>query len=968
MNKNLKKVISAVGALSMVASSVAAFAADFPDVEETASYAQAVKELSALDIISGYEDGTFKPDELVTRAQISKMIVDALNERAQAESSKTATKFADVATGENGHWATGYINQGVADGFISGYSDTEFGPDDNVTYAQAQSMLVRAVGYDTYAKAQGGWPAGYKLYAGSLGITNGVVGVSSDDQQLTRAQVAQMLDNAMDVPVCVIKSWKTEWNGTQTPELEVKDGDDKDYQTLFTRNHKTYRVYGRITATSKSAGLDIDRVEFDVEKADNFDDETIKSDSPLAGQQMYFSKDINVDSALNVYSQALIQKDDDDDYTIISLVPATSNSSVSLASEDFDKTSRSGDKQYYQFYPAGTTRNSVKYQIADDAVFYVNGVEDGNLDFDSAAAMIDADNAVAVTLVKKSDTGKTTSATKGYNIVMITKYATAVVDDVNEKTSEVKITFDETSYTRENGDLGNAKSWTIDLDDDNIDYKFMLNGEGIAPTDIQVDDVLNIAYDRSGDFKDSNFYTVIVSRDTVTGRCSSVKANDDQFQVEYTVDGTKYKYATAGLTELTAGDSYVLYLDHFGRIAAVDDEESSKNLAVLKNVYAKSNGIDHVATIITKDGQEVEYTIDTNSVADFQQAKADGANTAVGYAVVDYKLTSAGKIKFNGVETATRGGRQQEYRASSTKFDDVRLVEVSTILDIEDMDDVKVVSTSSLTDGVKYDVYGYNVKDGNSRFVLITSGASSFTKDTQLAIFMGREVVEDDDAQYNLVVNGEEVSYILKDTITDIAKNGVIDEGDPVLVATDASGKISKITPVLNVANMISNGDKATFVENTVAGLVDKVVKDTLFVNEDLLDVDEDVTYAFGVALKKDGSDLTIGSVYTGDNGEYLTTLSSSNSLGDKKAFVGSITSDTKIYAYDYDITNKNLSKVVLDNGVEVTSIANSDYTVKGGDEINLTSAIADNEVVFALARVENNDIAELYLILPADL
>ena len=49
MNKNLKKVISAVGALSMVASSVAAFAADFPDVEETASYAQAVKELFAPD-------------------------------------------------------------------------------------------------------------------------------------------------------------------------------------------------------------------------------------------------------------------------------------------------------------------------------------------------------------------------------------------------------------------------------------------------------------------------------------------------------------------------------------------------------------------------------------------------------------------------------------------------------------------------------------------------------------------------------------------------------------------------------------------------------------------------------------------------------------------------------------------------------------------------------------------------------
>ena len=58
MNKNLKKVISSVAALTMVASSVAAFAVDFPDVESTASYAQAVQELSALDVISGYADGT----------------------------------------------------------------------------------------------------------------------------------------------------------------------------------------------------------------------------------------------------------------------------------------------------------------------------------------------------------------------------------------------------------------------------------------------------------------------------------------------------------------------------------------------------------------------------------------------------------------------------------------------------------------------------------------------------------------------------------------------------------------------------------------------------------------------------------------------------------------------------------------------------------------------------------------------
>ena len=89
MNKNLKKVISAVAALAMSASTFTALAATFPDVPEDASYAQAVQELSALDVISGYDDGTFKPDELVTRAQMAKMIVDALGEREMAEARLT---------------------------------------------------------------------------------------------------------------------------------------------------------------------------------------------------------------------------------------------------------------------------------------------------------------------------------------------------------------------------------------------------------------------------------------------------------------------------------------------------------------------------------------------------------------------------------------------------------------------------------------------------------------------------------------------------------------------------------------------------------------------------------------------------------------------------------------------------------------------------------------------------------------
>ena len=348
MNKNLKKVISSVAALTMVASSVAAFAVDFPDVESTASYAQAVQELSALDVISGYDDGTFGPDKLVTRAEITKMIVDALAERSSAEASTESTKFADVSAD---HWAKGYINQGVADGFIAGMSDTEFDPDANVTYVQAQKMLVSAIGYETYAQAQGGWPTGYKTYAASLDITKGISGIT-DSTELTRAQVAQMIDNAMDAPLCVIASWKTEWNGTKTPNLEVRDGKEgRAYETLFTEKHDAYKVYGRVTETSKTGSVDTDKVTFQVEKADNFDDEEVKADSPVS-EDMYIG-DSKADNYLRTYSQALIQKNDDDEFTILSIAAAAANKSVTVASEDFDEN-KSTDEALY-FFPAGTT-------------------------------------------------------------------------------------------------------------------------------------------------------------------------------------------------------------------------------------------------------------------------------------------------------------------------------------------------------------------------------------------------------------------------------------------------------------------------------------------------------------------------------------------------------------------------------------------------------------------------------------
>lgn len=964
MNKNLKKVISSVAALTMVASSVAAFAVDFPDVESTASYAQAVQELSALDVISGYDDGTFGPDKLVTRAEITKMIVDALAERSSAEASTESTKFADVSAD---HWAKGYINQGVANGFIAGMSDTEFDPDANVTYVQAQKMLVSAIGYETYAQAQGGWPTGYKTYAASLDITKGISGIT-DSTELTRAQVAQMIDNAMDAPLCVIASWKTEWNGSKTPNLEVRDGKEgRAYETLFTEKHDAYKVYGRVTETSKTGSVDTDKVTFQVEKADNFDDEEVKADSPVS-EDMYIG-DSKADNYLRTYSQALIQKNDDDEFTILSIAAAAANKSVTVASEDFDEN-KSTDEALY-FFPAGTTKGSTKYQLdtTNGVTIYINGVESSK----SIAELrdyLDNNETASVTLQKETETGSTSTSAK-YNTIMVSSYVTAIVDEVIDKTNETSVNFD--TYSS-----GIQAKMTVNKDDDNYTYSFKLDGKEIEAKDLQQNDVLNISYDTTGSFRESSFYDVIVTRNVVDGvKCTSI--NDSKG--EYTIGGTKYKAAEGMDIDVETSTEYSLYLDHFGRIAKADENSVSKNYGVLKNIYKKAGG-DYMAQIITKKGTEEEYKVDSDNVKAYKsylvKSDADGAvydstnkkTDAYPKQVVEYSVSSSSNkitIKNGGVIAPTTA--DAEYKESGNKIGSVKMADSTVILDLSEVDTKDTYSVvSSLNDGSNYVAYGYDKSksDNTYRFVIITEGTSSvFNSETQLAIFNGSEVVDNDGDKtaYNLVVNGEEKQFILDDDVVITGNAGktvaedAFDEGDVLVYATNSEGYISRIYSVFAAQNVLNGSSFEDFRTNAFKKQ-SSVLADTKFA--DLLsDDDNDVNVVFGPVVDKSGSNITIGTVTTNAEGKYVVNYDEGLEVN---------YSNAKIYTYDFAARSDN-SRVLLDEGIASTPDVKAAKTTVGGQDIlNLEHEDVIDDVVFAVVRTTDKDEAqEIYLIVNND-
>ena len=133
-----------------------AYAKTLKDIEGT-KYEASVNLLQELGIVDGYQDGTYKPNNTVTRAELAKLIIVSLGRESAADSLKGSTDYSDVVANS---WASGYINCCNTLGIIKGYPDGTFKPNNTVTYAEAATMLLRALNYTRELEKEK-WPTGY---------------------------------------------------------------------------------------------------------------------------------------------------------------------------------------------------------------------------------------------------------------------------------------------------------------------------------------------------------------------------------------------------------------------------------------------------------------------------------------------------------------------------------------------------------------------------------------------------------------------------------------------------------------------------------------------------------------------------------------------------------------------------------------------------------------------------------------
>ena len=206
--KNLKKVLALVLAVVMIFGVMSLTSAAFTD-DAKISNTEAVEVMAGLQILTGYTDGSYKPEGNVTREEMATIICKML---LGPEVAKTLTQgtsnFKDVAATR---WSAGYIEYCANLGIIDGYGDGTFNPAGNVTIGEAAKMLLVAAGIKgTYTGAD--WLVNVTANATKAGILPTTVDVRAT---ATRDQVALYAFNALTY---------TEITGTYLYNVYAEDG------------------------------------------------------------------------------------------------------------------------------------------------------------------------------------------------------------------------------------------------------------------------------------------------------------------------------------------------------------------------------------------------------------------------------------------------------------------------------------------------------------------------------------------------------------------------------------------------------------------------------------------------------------------------------------------------------------------------------------------------------------------------
>lgn len=784
----MKKIISAIAICMtlVIVMFTGAQAAMFTDVSISTPYRDAIITLSTLGLIKGYEDGSFRPDNTITRAEFTVMVTRALG----ADNLKIE---GDIFEDVTDHYAKYNIRTAYDMGIVNGMGNGTFCPDAPVTYEQAVKMIVCMLGYGDNGEEMGGYPAGYMKMGAKLNLTGKISMTNSDPAP--RGVIAQLIYSALDVKMqnkFTLSDGSTTYAETQ--------------ETLMEGKLKIYKIKGMVIGVGDSKMDICDTSLLDNEMAIYSSNKTYLFD--------YTSFFATKEEAANYlgYEVTLYYKNNGTGEldTIIAFdTESKKNDTITFNYDKIDSCSKTAIKYENEKGKIKSLRfnESGLNVIYNGKSIYSDEVEINGEIYDIYSAIkqwldptsdnfIYGDVKIIDTL---SDDTVDIITINDYDVMMASKAVT---------TSDYRLT----------DKLVSGNYIILDPDDSSYEFTITKNGnENTAVTSIVANDIVLVAKSL-----DEKKYNIIVTSQPKTGKLTSLDFTEGEVSVDDTMYNLHPKFETYfdKKAEMEVGTQGKFYMDYYNNIVYCEISESAAapygylvNLSYSdeKEIYYASMYIPTKGTAVKSYQLNDKIKINGNTTHSFEKILEETSEMCISDIENSSQVygSSADKVKatryaqpvrvdissdkINGFVTLSDEGKTNESKSdlvrylpfgkykytSSNNFDNQFYINSSTVIlyipgNRNDKDEYSKMTASALfKTGESYWLEPYDVNESKTASLLIVYGNSSLseiTKDSPINIASKKpvaSVVNDDTIHRITMFTTSSISAITKNAEND---------------------------------------------------------------------------------------------------------------------------------------------------------------------------------------------------------
>lgn len=147
-----------------------------------------------LGLLKGYTNGDLGLDKKINRAEFATIVIRMMGYEKKPFTVSSKVSFKDLP---KTHWAYSAIRMAASLGYIKGYSNKTFKPSNNITYAEAITIMVRVLGYGS--GLSGTWPDNYISKAKTLGILKNLD--VKPNEPITRGDISIIVANSLNVEI-----------------------------------------------------------------------------------------------------------------------------------------------------------------------------------------------------------------------------------------------------------------------------------------------------------------------------------------------------------------------------------------------------------------------------------------------------------------------------------------------------------------------------------------------------------------------------------------------------------------------------------------------------------------------------------------------------------------------------------------------------------------------------------------------